>query len=105
MEIAMVHLQPSFLMRIGGRNMDDKMSAAYRTLREATPRPSSELRLLCRDKSSDCDKFYHRYILLRCTEWLQAEIDTASQAGSYCLISPKQPDNGFEIFLKMIDHL
>lgn len=60
----MVHLQPSFLMMIGGRNMDDKVSAAYRTLREATPRPSSALRLLCRGKNSDWDKFYHRYILL-----------------------------------------
>lgn len=49
----MVHLQPSFLMMMGGRNMDDKVSAAYRTLREATPRPSSALRLLCRDKNSD----------------------------------------------------
>lgn len=48
----MVHLQPSILMRSGGRNMEESRTAPYRVLSTVTPRPSSLYRLLCGDKAA-----------------------------------------------------
>jgi hypothetical protein len=37
----MVHLQPYLLMRMGGRNREDRRTALYSELSVATPRPCS----------------------------------------------------------------
>lgn len=52
METTMVHLQPNFLIRSGGRNMEDRSTPPYSVLSAVTPRPSSLYRLLCGDKTT-----------------------------------------------------
>lgn len=48
----MVHLQPNFLIRSGGRNMEDRSTPPYSVLSAVTPRPSSLYRLLCGGKTA-----------------------------------------------------